>query len=263
MILRRVTKHVKDQNWFAVVLDFFIVVAGILIAFQITNWNEARSSRQLESEYLALLARDIKAIEVTLSEQIAEEQQVVTNAQNALKKINNRHAGFNPLDMGQSLILTFGRRTLILDSPVFSEMKSAGHLTLIKDAALQNRIITYFNGLSRHERIADKNNEFFVEPYTAFLRDSGLGFVVLPTQACPDSNIYNACSASRLVYSVFGSEQTHAAAEVFSVPEEDPLWANIRSHLVWRAIAARSSVNLIEQVLADTQSLLADIEAAQ
>lgn len=45
MILRRITKHVKDQNWFAVGLDFFIVLAGILIAFQITNWNEAKSER--------------------------------------------------------------------------------------------------------------------------------------------------------------------------------------------------------------------------
>lgn len=42
MILRRLTKHVNDQNWFAVALDFFIVVAGILIAFQITNWSEIR-----------------------------------------------------------------------------------------------------------------------------------------------------------------------------------------------------------------------------
>lgn len=45
MILRRITKHVKDQNWFAVVLDFLIVVVGILIAFQITNWSEARGDK--------------------------------------------------------------------------------------------------------------------------------------------------------------------------------------------------------------------------
>ena len=42
MILRRVIEHVKAQNWTAVALDFVIVVVGILIAFQITNWNEAR-----------------------------------------------------------------------------------------------------------------------------------------------------------------------------------------------------------------------------
>jgi hypothetical protein len=32
MILRRLTQHIKDQNWFAVVLDFFIVVIGVGIA---------------------------------------------------------------------------------------------------------------------------------------------------------------------------------------------------------------------------------------
>ena len=48
MLLRSLTKHVKDQNWFAVFLDFFIVVVGILIAFQITNWNEERSNRKAE-----------------------------------------------------------------------------------------------------------------------------------------------------------------------------------------------------------------------
>jgi len=29
MILRSLSKHVKDQNWFAVVLDFGIVVIGV------------------------------------------------------------------------------------------------------------------------------------------------------------------------------------------------------------------------------------------
>jgi hypothetical protein len=42
MILRRLSQHIKDQNWFAVALDFFIVVIGILIAFQITNWSTAQ-----------------------------------------------------------------------------------------------------------------------------------------------------------------------------------------------------------------------------
>ena len=59
MILRRITKHVKDQNWFAVGLDFIIVVVGILIAFQITNWSEARQDRADEAIFLRDLHEDI------------------------------------------------------------------------------------------------------------------------------------------------------------------------------------------------------------
>lgn len=61
MILRRLTKHVKDQNWFAVVLDFLIVIVGILIAFQITNWNEARKDRIEAAASRERLIADLRA----------------------------------------------------------------------------------------------------------------------------------------------------------------------------------------------------------
>jgi hypothetical protein len=36
MILRSVTKRVKDQNWFAVGLDLLIVVFGVYIGLQVS-----------------------------------------------------------------------------------------------------------------------------------------------------------------------------------------------------------------------------------
>lgn len=55
MLLRRIITHVKDQNWFAVVLDFVIVVLGILIAFQITNWaDNAREQNNLDEAEIIL-----------------------------------------------------------------------------------------------------------------------------------------------------------------------------------------------------------------
>ena len=58
MLLRSLTKHVKDQNWFAVALDFFIVVTGILIAFQITNWNEERALTKRTNKLIERLETD-------------------------------------------------------------------------------------------------------------------------------------------------------------------------------------------------------------
>jgi hypothetical protein len=46
MILRRITQHVKDQNWFAVGLDFCIVVFGVFFGIQIGNWNDTRLDRE-------------------------------------------------------------------------------------------------------------------------------------------------------------------------------------------------------------------------
>jgi hypothetical protein len=60
MLLRRIIKHVKKQNWFAVFIDFLIVVVGILIAFQITEWNEAKDERIRERQIIEDMLADLE-----------------------------------------------------------------------------------------------------------------------------------------------------------------------------------------------------------
>lgn len=45
MLLRRITEHVKAQNWTAVALDFIIVVVGVFMGIQVSNWNDTQSSK--------------------------------------------------------------------------------------------------------------------------------------------------------------------------------------------------------------------------
>jgi hypothetical protein len=42
MLLRRITEHIRTQNWFAVGIDFLIVVVGVYIGIQVANWNVTR-----------------------------------------------------------------------------------------------------------------------------------------------------------------------------------------------------------------------------
>lgn len=67
MLLRGVSKHVRDQNWFAVCLDFFIVVVGVFIGIQVANWNEEQSKLQDLERLLARLEVDLEG----LSEDVA------------------------------------------------------------------------------------------------------------------------------------------------------------------------------------------------
>lgn len=61
MLLRRITEHVKAQNWFAVGIDFLIVVVGVFIGLQVQQWSEARSFDAQENDYLAELREEIAA----------------------------------------------------------------------------------------------------------------------------------------------------------------------------------------------------------
>ncbi len=70
MLLRRMTQHVKDQNWFAVGLDFFIVVAGVMIALQVANWSEAQSSKEGAINTLVRLKNEAAINVIALEDRI-------------------------------------------------------------------------------------------------------------------------------------------------------------------------------------------------
>ena len=53
MILRRVIQHVRKQEWTAIGIDLVIVVVGVFIGIQVSNWNAARADDVRAQAYLA------------------------------------------------------------------------------------------------------------------------------------------------------------------------------------------------------------------
>jgi len=53
MILRRLSKNLQAQNWTAITIDFLIVVIGVFLGIQASNWNQARTDRA-ETRHLLL-----------------------------------------------------------------------------------------------------------------------------------------------------------------------------------------------------------------
>ena len=60
MILRRVITHFRKQEWTAIAIDFVIVVVGVFIGIQVSNWNETRVERTREVIFLTNLAKDVR-----------------------------------------------------------------------------------------------------------------------------------------------------------------------------------------------------------
>ena len=92
MLLRRITKHVKDQNWFAVGIDFIIVVIGVFIGIQVANWNNARSDAQREQQVLVELLDDLRQDVLMLSASSDAAQLSIDAANTVLDR-----AGLEPL----------------------------------------------------------------------------------------------------------------------------------------------------------------------
>jgi hypothetical protein len=62
MILRRLSKNLQAQNWTAITIDFLIVVLGVFLGIQASNWNQARTDRAETRHLLMRIAPEIDQI---------------------------------------------------------------------------------------------------------------------------------------------------------------------------------------------------------
>lgn len=59
MILRRLTENLRAQNWTAIAIEFFIVVIGVFIGTQVSNWNQQRLEKRETERMLANLVPEL------------------------------------------------------------------------------------------------------------------------------------------------------------------------------------------------------------
>jgi hypothetical protein len=153
MLLRSITKHVKDQNWFAVALDFVIVVVGILIAFQITNWASERNDRDLEQQYLNRLHTEI-------SEIVDANQATVEYGEYSLSRLEELGRYF--VDDDDSVPLTSAHCVALIQSHIYvhsivmpatmTELLSTGRILLITNEDVKSDIITFTEAIHAAEQ---------------------------------------------------------------------------------------------------------------
>ena len=47
MILSRLTQSMREQNWTAIWIEFVLLVGGVFLGIQVSNWNAARTHFRL------------------------------------------------------------------------------------------------------------------------------------------------------------------------------------------------------------------------
>lgn len=63
MLLQRIAKSVKDQNWAVFVIELLVLVIGVFLGLQVDNWNEARIERNAVKTYYDRLIQDLRTNE--------------------------------------------------------------------------------------------------------------------------------------------------------------------------------------------------------
>ena len=146
MILRRVIDHVKAQNWFAVAIDFVIVVLGVFVGMQVNNWNGARIDRQRADGFLARIAADLDADLANYADRAQFWRRV--REYGAIALTDSEAGGAVDGVDSWPLLLAYFQTSQVYEftttSATFDELKSAGDIGLIADQALRSRLAQYY-----------------------------------------------------------------------------------------------------------------------
>ena len=142
MILRRLTQHVKDQNWTAIGLEFLIVVLGVFLGLQASNWNETRQHSAQEAALKEQLIVDVSLI-------VDETRAKLIHLEKSFSDVEWLLAAFSQTDVSLTEA-DFEEHGHILNlpatakrSPAYLEAQNSGRLGLIKDAGLRTALVKW------------------------------------------------------------------------------------------------------------------------
>jgi hypothetical protein len=145
MILRRVIKHFRNQEWTAIFLDFLIVVVGVFIGLQVSNWNDARAEAARANGYLERLHADLSSDAKALSVRMEFHRTVAEYGDRALTYAETSEA---VRKTNWPTVLAFFQASQLFpyssNNATYDELKSAGELGLIKNQDLRAALAQYY-----------------------------------------------------------------------------------------------------------------------
>lgn len=146
MILSKFNRHLKTQNWFGVILDFLVVVIGIFVALQASDWNQSRLDRKEESYQLQFLYEELVSNENTYQIELKEYQDILEKSfatsmlltKNSWQPEQRKHFEQNVFSLFSFWGASFRPVSL-------RRLIDGGKLDLIKSKPIQNAILQFEN----------------------------------------------------------------------------------------------------------------------
>ena len=148
----------QNRNWQYYLFGFLVVFLGIMAAFGLNSlWQKVQESN-LEAKYLTGLKNDTDKNITALTGLI----EIAEDNYNAIQKIVGR---ISQGDYKVDTIIHYSVRMVYLfeftqNSTTFETLKASGHLEIISDYDLRNKIVEVYNQYSRIEKFDEMYRKY-------------------------------------------------------------------------------------------------------
>lgn len=150
MILRRVKAHVEKENWFAVFIDFCIVVIGVFVGIQVANWNASQFERREEAAIIERLRSDFVRVQADSDLSLAFHAKMTEDVRIVLRSLKSgvlEDDDVSPFE--RVLVLGTAFQTSADRAGSFTELMSSGRSNILRDRDLLHALVDYEDFLER------------------------------------------------------------------------------------------------------------------
>ena len=153
MLLRSLNQHIKNQNWFAVGLDFLIVVVGVYIGLQVQQWTNDREREQREAKYLERLHEEVLRTSELREKNVARRIKTLHDlgAAHAFLISEEESDGLMP-SACLALVMVTVMTKVTADLPTVAELLSAGQLDTLGSSDVRSSVV-------RLIQVTDRGND--------------------------------------------------------------------------------------------------------
>ena len=160
MAIRRFREHAAAQNWFAVGIDVGIVVLGVFLGIQASNWNDGRQRRAVASEYRTQIISDL---DNNLTDLTARQAYYAGALEQSIAALALLEAPKSPKNDAQ-LIVSAYQASEVFTRPLvrgaYDEMTSNGMGREIADLAVRSKLTSFYTAVVSADRTFQATTDY-------------------------------------------------------------------------------------------------------
>lgn len=143
MLLRRVIEHVKTQSWVAIGIDFVIVVVGVFIGIQVSNWNGEIENQRIAAGYVERLKTDVQ-LEIDALNRASNYIEITRAYSAAALDAFEQPADQLGVDFLVDLYQASQAINLVLQRSTYDELLATGRVIHIRDEGLRQAVGNHY-----------------------------------------------------------------------------------------------------------------------
>jgi hypothetical protein len=166
MILRRLSQSLKEQNWTAIWIEFVLLVAGVFLGIQVSNWNQAQKDRETSRAITENLHIDYAEIEAEGRKNKVQIEAAIQSIEDALALMRDPEKPLDGKALREKVDLMFNIPQALQESATQQELIFSGRMGLVANDDLRVMLVRNNAQITLAQKAQQARREF-VRPYTA------------------------------------------------------------------------------------------------